>query len=94
MKKLKLWNGRSYGVIGSVIDSHINVAAYSRVDVRRLCLEAGLNDPGDTEIKEYWSECWGNSMSGITPERGIWLKTRGVVVQIYPKKDGDNNGKK
>jgi hypothetical protein len=79
-KQLKLWNGRCYGVVprnqwkrdGHV--GHVYVAAYSANDVRRLCRELGLGDPGAHEIKVYWNKgSWGNSMAGITPERGVWI---------------------
>jgi len=76
MKKLRLWNGRPYKVLDSsdyCRYTHISVAAYSRADARRVCVEAGKNDPGDKEIKEYWNECWGKDMAGITPERGLWV---------------------
>jgi hypothetical protein len=79
-KELKLWNGRCYGVLpdnewkrdGHV--GHVYVAAYSMSDARRLCVELGLYDPGYTEVSKYWSAgAWGNSMTGITPERGVWV---------------------
>jgi hypothetical protein len=75
-RQLKLWNGRPYGVLprGEWKDAHIYVAAYSAADARRVCLEAGLYDPGAREISEYWNAgCWGNSMYSVTPERGVWI---------------------
>lgn len=52
---------------------HAYVAARSRADARRVIAEYCGRDPGDHELKTYWSPCWGNAMDGITPERGLWL---------------------
>jgi hypothetical protein len=83
-KKLRLWNGRPYGVLpqSEWKHSHICVAAYSMADARRVCLEAGMSDPGATEVKEYWSECWGDDMNGIAPERGIWITKGGQAKKL------------
>lgn len=79
-RKLKLWNGRCYGVVPqgewkrNGKTGHVFVAAYSANDVRTLCRELGLCDPGANEIKVYWSAgSWGTSMEGITPDRGVWI---------------------
>jgi hypothetical protein len=50
------------------------VAAYSRADARRVIAQYTGMEPSDTELREYWSECWGNSMDGITCERGLWIQ--------------------
>ena len=50
-------------------------------DARRVCVEAGMRDPGATEIKNYFSECWGNDMDGVTPERGLWVTRRGQPAE-------------
>lgn len=80
MKKLKLWNGRCYDVLpknqwrkdGQT--GHVFVAAYSVRDIQQLCDEHGLCKPTNYEVSVFWSAgCWGNTMEGITPERGIWL---------------------
>ncbi len=78
MKALRLFNGRPYGILPNDMwkGSHVCIAAYSIADAQRVCVEAGLHDPGYHEIKEYFSECWGNDMSGITPERGVWVTRR------------------
>lgn len=82
--KLRLWNGRPYGVLPprEWKDTSVCVAAYSMADARRVCLEAGMTDPGAREVKEYWSECWGNDMAGITPERGIWVTKGGEAKKL------------
>lgn len=75
-RTLKLWNGRPYGVLPQEDwkTAHIFVAAYSAADARRVCVEAGQSDPGANEVSKYWSAgCWGNSMDGVTPERGLWV---------------------
>lgn len=77
-KPLRLWNGRPYGVLSQKEwHLHVNIAAYSIADACRVCTESGLHDPGYREIKEYWSECWGNNMEGIIPQRGIWTVKHG-----------------
>lgn len=88
-KQLRLWNGRPYGVLphSEWKNAHVCVAAYSMEDARRVCLEAGMRDPGVREIKEYWSECWGNDMDGITPERGIWVTGFGKAKKLPFKTD-------
>ena len=73
-KTLKIWNGRGYGVFPQERRRHLYIAAYSKADARRLCVEVGGQDPGQTEVDKYWAaNCWGIRMYGITPERGIWL---------------------
>lgn len=78
-KLLKFWNGRPYGIFpqGEWKNAHANIAAYSRADAQRVCIEAGMRDPGAAELKNYFSECWGNDMRGVTPERGLWMTRRG-----------------
>jgi hypothetical protein len=75
-RPLVLWNGRPMGVLPS--DDwegvHVYVAAYSIDDARRVCLEAGLRDPGRYEIAKYWVKgCWGDRMSGVEVVRGLWI---------------------
>ena len=86
-RTLRQWNGIAHAVLdGDKADHHINISAYSIADARRVCVEAGLRDPGYREIKEYWSECWGNSMSEISPERGVWIEDKhGNVSKLFPK---------
>jgi hypothetical protein len=83
-RQLKLWNGRgiccyksddpAWTGLSSSREGHVYVAAYSRADVRRLVEQYCGVDPGETEIREYWSAgMWGNLMDGIEPERGLWL---------------------
>ena len=75
MKKLKLFNGRPYEVLGhdNTRDLHLYIAAYSVADLQRLCLEAKLSKPSRYEIAVYWNKgTWGNPMIGVKPERGIW----------------------
>jgi hypothetical protein len=68
-KPLCCWNGYWNG--SSV---HVNVCAHSRADAGRLLVEYGASRSGiDKMIKDYYSECWGNNMDGITPERGLWV---------------------
>lgn len=72
VRTLKVWNGNL--MIGGK-QPHIYAAAYSRADLLRM-LETWLGYRiAESEIRTYWSEgCWGRSMDGITPERGIWMQ--------------------
>lgn len=92
-RKLKVWNGRGYCCrnaddprwrgINHSESVHANVCAHSRADARRVIAEYAGYDPRDTEIRDYWSECWGSSMEGIEPERGLWLEfERGKPVRV------------
>ena len=83
-KALTLWNGRGY-CCQNQNDSRWNdvpsndapkafVAAYSRADARRVIAEYCGKMPPDSELAKYFSkDAWGNSMDGVTPERGLWL---------------------
>ena len=66
-----LWSGVAHNASVSGF-----VAAYSRADVRRVIAEYTGSPTSDKELREYWSECWGNSMDGIPCERGLWLQFR------------------
>jgi hypothetical protein len=70
-KTLRLWNGRWQD------RGHVYVAAYTRADAGRLLSQAaGCTLPAiDREIRDYFNECWGNTMEGITPERGVWVRS-------------------
>ncbi len=93
-RKLKLWNGRGYDCrkfddprwkgIDYSKSPHAYVCAYSRADARRVVGEYCGHDLSDSEIKIYWSkDCWGNTMNGITPERGLWLEfERGKPIKV------------
>jgi hypothetical protein len=91
--ELKLWNGRAYCCFkpsdkrwkGSERGaSHAYVAAYSVADALRVITEYCGHSPGRTEITKYWNEgCWGNSMDGVEPERGMWIAfERGEPVRV------------
>ena len=89
-KELKVWNGRGY-CCRKISDPrwegidcvHANVCAYSRADARRVLAEYCGVLPSDAELRNYFSPCWGNSMQGITPERGLWIEfERGKPVKV------------
>jgi hypothetical protein len=92
-KILKIWNGRGYEE-----RTHLYLAAYSRADAARLLVKVY---PHTTvghwipELTNYFCEgCWGNTMEGITPERGIWIIRNEYTAEqtaperIYPKVEG------
>ena len=75
---MKIWNGRGFGIRkdGKTRQAkHCYVCANSRSDAVRLINEAaGWKAMTDYEIKHYYVEgAWGNTMDGITPERGVWV---------------------
>jgi len=86
MKKLKLYNGRGWGnriydenrnfvpdPTGIKFCDHTCVCAFSRSHAVRLINQAvGYNVSSSSELKNYWSECWGDQMKGIEPEIGVW----------------------
>jgi hypothetical protein len=86
-KPLKLFNGRWHS--GTHGAGHAYVAAYSKDDAVRVITEALGYEPRGmmSELNTYWShDCWGNTMDGITPERGLWIcKPHGQPVRQVPK---------
>ena len=83
-KRLKLFNGRAFWMRryrdplwANIRDNESvtgYVAAYNVEDARRVIEEYTGTKPSRSEICTYWHHgCWGNSMTGITPERGLWL---------------------
>jgi hypothetical protein len=69
-RKLKLWNGRWYR------NQHLHIAAYSQEDAVALVGEVFPKSRFTLhEIQVYFSNCWGNSMSTVKPERGVWVQT-------------------
>ena len=78
MKKLILMNGR-----WNNCSQHIYVAAYSKADAVRICSELSGHSRGwISEINNYFSiGCWGNAMTGITPERGAWISDKGYSAE-------------
>jgi hypothetical protein len=78
--KLKMYNGGDWGHQGG----HLYVAATSVKDACNLVNEAyrklkGYVDRPDIKIlnlsyfNKYWvTGCWGKSMDGVVPERGVW----------------------
>lgn len=69
-KKLKIWNGRSYG--RKYERHHVYVAAYSVTEAARLvslaCFKYEDNLVPINEINVYYNkDVWGNIMDGIIP---------------------------
>jgi hypothetical protein len=89
-KVIKIWNGRGVGR-----KEHLFIGAYSKLDAARMLLECYVSYHDSVaswtrELTIYFSEgCWGNTMEGITPERGIWLQENEytdheTLKRIYP----------
>lgn len=87
-RKLKLFNGRGYGG-----REYLSIAAYSRADAARMLEKLyGLSTgQWERELRDYFGECWGNTMAGIEPKRGVWVTKeigRDTPVLIYDGEDG------
>jgi hypothetical protein len=79
MKTIKLFNGRWHDrfdpILRKSIDSHAYVGAFSKKQAVELCIQAGHKLMTMNELNVYWSHnCWGNSMNGIEPQVGVWVK--------------------
>lgn len=99
-KKLKIWNGRGWGgyrydkdgnkmydPTGIKHCDHAYVCAHSQAEAVRIINEArGGWGMTVSELRNYWSDCWGNSMEGIEPELGVWTtqKYNDKPKRIYP----------
>lgn len=82
--KLKLYNGRWFE------GKRIYICAKSRADAARMLTEyKGYCRGWSDEIKNFYSECWGNSMSGIRPERGLWISDgyRDTPKKVFTPKE-------
>lgn len=85
VRKLKIWNGNAQTMIPWDLAKarlvrhnsyvHAYACAHSRADLCRMLAEwSNSAIVSDSYIRDYWSEgAWGNAMTGITPERGLWL---------------------
>ena len=73
-KKLITINGRWLGKYGE--QQHIYIGAYNKTDAARICTVISEHSRGwINEINKYFSiGCWGDSMDGIKPERGAWIR--------------------
>lgn len=68
--KLKFWNGRWFK------HQHLYIAAYSQADAVAVVTEVFPKARFTLyEIQVYFSNCWGNAMEGVEPERGVWVQT-------------------
>ncbi len=73
-RSLKVWNGLVCEVVeGKLRQCPASVCAYSQKDA--ITLLGQLKYPTTLyEFRMMWSDCWGNSMNAIVPERGLWLE--------------------
>jgi hypothetical protein len=84
-RKLKIWNGNAQVIVppdlarrkGLRHNSYVHAygCAASRADLCRMLAEwSGAAGSINSYIRDYWHEgAWGNSMTGIEPERGLWI---------------------
>ena len=83
-KKLKIWNGRGDF---RKLDGHLYVCAYTQKDAIELLNQAGHEHMTTRELSTYWSaNCWGTSMAGITPERGVWFVHKSEPSTAKPRR--------
>ncbi len=85
-KPIKLYNGRGWIAAQGPDDRwsrrdpgsvHVYIAAYSQRDALRVVAEyVGCDSTRVSlnELRHYFSQCWGDPMDGITPERGLWIQ--------------------
>ena len=94
-RKLKKWNGMLFfhqDDKGKKIPLRktqlkVSICAYSQKDAVSLLHEHGYNNEKLHHLREYWSNCWGNSMDGIEPERGMWVEFEmGKPVKVEPRR--------
>ena len=87
---LKVWNGRGHGRnIDNTINYgtyHFYVAAYSMAEACRIINKACNVNINSSEIKNYYSNCWGNIMNSIIPtEPCLYIKSHDdILTRIYP----------
>lgn len=82
-RKLKFWNGRIFlGINGRRNQVYANICAYSQKDAIALLEEQGEHT-SLYELREWWSDCWGNSMKDVVPKRGLWVELEdGVPTEV------------
>lgn len=81
-RPLKIWNGRGHG---DWYRGHFYVAATTKKDAATMLAQVShpavvgradfdfLINRMLREFTDYFSEgCWGTSMDGVVPERGVW----------------------
>lgn len=85
MKALKLWNGRWFKC------QRLYIAAYTQKDAVAAVLEVFPNARFTLyELQVYFSSCWGSSMIGIKPERGVWVQTNREKPERKEKKENNS----
>lgn len=88
MKTLRCWNGRGHTARGdSFYVAAYSVADAARLLARATFILRKITFLMDDwwfkkecssyqrEIRDYFSECWGDPMDGITPVRGVWYSS-------------------
>ena len=87
-RQIKLFNGGDWNRRGG----HLYIGAWSRADAARLyCVAVGHDVRGIyNHMTTHWSlDCWGQAMSGVAPERGVWWHPdRAVTVIRLVNDDG------
>ena len=75
MKKIKMFNIGGIHLSNKLNGFHVYIGAHSRADASRVVNEYLGNDNNHTRyLATYGAECWGTSMKGIEPERGMWIQ--------------------
>lgn|SRR3990167_477676 len=87
MRKLRIWNGRILSCGEFPRGGHLYICAYSQKDAVALCNEYFGGGYTLHEARHYWNpECWGNSMEGVSIERGLWIqKNNEKPIRVLPK---------
>jgi len=78
-RKLKVWNGLVLSrVKGKTTQLHANVCAYSQKEAVEILNSYSQYSQSLYYFRLMWSDCWGNSMNDIVPERGLWVEFPGM----------------
>jgi hypothetical protein len=85
-KTLKKWNGRSHGHLHK--NCHYSVVAYSQKQAAELVAKGSGCSIGTSEIRVYYSSCWGTKMeeqvpNPTTPCLYVTDDRTGVIVEMY-----------
>ena len=95
MKKIKLYNGLLIGKFSDPqkgnfrVEFHAYVGAYSvrhAVEmINQKSCELFMNVTINY-VSKYWNKCWGDSMNGIEPQIGLWIRKNNIYNNNIPVK--------
>ena len=82
-RQLTCWNGAGshcrndsdplWAGVRANASTHAYVAAHSRADAAKIVSQYLGRDYPAAMLRDFWLSGWGNALTGISPERGLWL---------------------